>query len=387
MNEEIIEKIINNYETPTYVFDIQKLKNIIKYLKNNLPENIDLCYAIKANTFIIKDIENEVERFEVCSPGEYEICKEKNINNKKILISGIYKTPKIMEQMLKENKDVFCYTIESKEQFEFFKNYKNNNKTKIMIRITSGNQFGLDEEIVEEIIKNRKDYENIEIKGIQYFSGTQKISLKHIRKEIEYIDSFLEKLKNKYEYKPEELEYGGGFPVYYFENTEFNEEDYLKEFSEIISQIKYDGHLIIELGRSIVANCGYYLTKVVDKKTNKNQNYAIVDGGMNHIVYYGQSMAMKVPKCEIYPKRENNDEKNWNICGSLCTVNDILIKQYPISNLKIGDILIFKNTGAYCMTEGISLFLSRDLPQILKIKENSEIEVLRGITPTYTLNK
>ena len=96
-------------------------------------------------------------------------------------------------------------------------------------------------------------------------------------------------------------------------------------------------------------------------------------------------MAMKIPVCEIYPKKENKEEK-WNLCGSLCTINDILVKQFPTSNLQIGDVFIFKNTGAYCMTEGISLFLSRDLPCVLKIKENNEIELVRKNVPTFELN-
>ena len=54
--------------------------------------------------------------------------------------------------------------------------------------------------------------------------------------------------------------------------------------------------------------------------------------------------------------------------------------------MQIGDAFVFENTGAYCMTEGISLFLSRDLPAVLKIKENNEIEVARENMPTYKLN-
>ena len=385
MDNEILKYIINNYDTPAYVFDINILKERIKFLKNLIPNNVELCYAIKANTFIVKDIENDVYRFEVCSPGEYEICKKNNIKRDKILISGIYKTPKIINKMLEDDKELKLYSIESLEQFELFKNNKENN-IKLLLRLTSSNQFGIGEKEIEEIIKTRNNYKNIEIVGIQYFSGTQKVSLKNIAREIEYIDNFLEKLKNEYNYLPQELEYGGGFPVFYFENTQFNEEEYLKEFSKLIKQMKYKGKIVLELGRSIAASSGYYITKVVDKKTNKDQNYAIVDGGINHLVYYGQSMAMKVPKFSIYPEREKSDDIKWNICGSLCTINDILVKQYPISNLKIGDVLIFKNTGAYCPTEGIALFLSRDLPQVLKINENRNIEVIRKNLPTYNLN-
>ena len=156
--------------------------------------------------------------------------------------------------MIKNDPDVDYYTIESLEQFELFKNIKTNKKIKLLIRLTSGNQFGIDEAEIEEIIKNRENYGNLEIKGIQYFSGIQKISLKNIKREIENVDDLIQRLKEKYDYNAEELEFGGGFPVLYFKNTEFDEEEYLKEFSQIISNTKFKGKKIIELGRSIVAN-------------------------------------------------------------------------------------------------------------------------------------
>lgn len=104
------------------------------------------------------------------------------------------------------------------------------------------------------------------------------------------------------------------------------------------------------------------MTRVVDRKTNQSQHYAIVDGGIHQLVYFGQSMAMRRPQVELLQPRDEDGVENWNICGSLCTVNDILVKQLPLSRLEVGDVLAFGNAGAYCMTEGISLFLSRDLP-------------------------
>lgn len=387
MEEKTIKQLLENFKTPAYIFDIQKLKNRVKYLKESLPENVLLCYAIKANTFIVKEIEDCIDRLEVCSPGEYEICKASNIAGNKILITGVYKTPKVIKDIIENEKDVDYFTIESMEQFRLIKNIKKDKKIKIMLRLTSGNQFGINEEEIEEIVKNYDKYENIEITGIQYFSGTQKTSLKIIQREIDYVDGFVKELKEKYQFETKELEFGPGFPVYYFQNTEFDEEAYLKEFSQIISNMEYKGKIVLELGRSIAASCGYYITKVVDKKTNKGQNYAILDGGINHITYYGQTMAMKLPKCSIYPQRENTENEKWNLCGSLCTINDILVKQFPVGNLQIGDVFIFENTGAYCMTEGISLFLSRELPQVIKLKEDGSLELVRDSLPTYVLNK
>ena len=325
-----------------------------------------------------------IVRFEVCSPGEYQICKGSNIDSQKILISGVYKTPDIIKDMAINDK-IFNFTIESMEQFELLKNIECKNKLKILIRLTSGNQFGINVEEAKEIIKERSNYENLQILGLQYFSGTQKKSIKNLSRELEFVDNFIQELKEKYEYEPEELEFGPGFPVSYFQNEEFDEEEFFKEFSDLINNLKYRGQIILECGRSIVASCGSYITKVVDKKTNKGQNYAILDGGIHHLVYFGQSMAMKLPICEVYPKKENSQEK-WNLCGSLCTVNDILVKQFPVGDLQIGDVFVFENTGAYCMTEGISLFLSRDLPSVLKITENNKIELARENLPTYKFN-
>lgn len=386
MEEKIVRKIADNYGTPTYVFDCEKINDRIKYLKSLLPKDLLLCYAIKANTFIIKDIEENIDRFEVCSPGEYEICKSKNIKPEKILISGVYKSEETTKDMLSTLPNIGYYSIESMEQFRVLKNLSTNHKINIMIRLTSGNQFGINESEVEEIIRNRTQYENLEIKGIQYFAGTQRGSLKLLEKELNYIDALIKKLEEQYNFTVQELEFGPGFPVHYFQNDEFAEEEYIKGFSELLKQLEFKGKIILELGRSIAASCGYYITKVVDKKINKNQRYAILDGGINQLVYYGQSMAMKLPKCQVYPKRDNQTEEKWNLCGSLCTINDILVKQFPISNVQINDLFVFENTGAYCMTEGIALFLSRNLPKVIKLKKKGELELVREDIATYPFN-
>ena len=388
MKQEIIENILNNFETPIYVFDIDKLKQRIKFLRENLTKRLELCYAIKANTFIVKEINDDVDRFEVCSPGEYSICEESNITPEKIVISGVYKTPNVIDYMITSSPSIGRYTVESIEQLNLLDELskKHNINLKVLLRLTSGNQFGINEEDIEDIISKKDSYKNLYFEGIQYFSGTQKRTNKRLQKEIDYIDEFLMGLQDKYNYVADELEFGTGFPVHYFQGEEFDEVEFLKEFSNGIDNMKYKGKIVIELGRSIAASCGYYITKVVDKKTNKGQNYAILDGGIHHLVYYGQTMAMKFPHLEIYPARDNENTEDWNLMGSLCTVNDIIIKQYPVKNLQIGDAFIFKNTGAYCMTEGISLFLSRELPQVALIK-NGKLELVRDSFKTYTLNK
>lgn len=386
MNYEQIKNLTQQYPTPMYAFDVKALKERVEYLKSCLPDNVDLCYAVKANTFIIKELIDYVPRFEICSPGEEYVCERLNVPMEKMVISGVYKTPEFIENLVAKHDDVGIYTIESMEHFRLLKelSLKYSKKLSVLIRLTSGNQFGLDESEVCEIIKN--DRETFNIKGIQFFSGTQKHSLKKLKREIDYVDEFLQKLQSEYNFVSEELEFGPGFQVVYFQGEEYDETAFLEEFSKMLNDMTFKAKITLELGRSIAASCGTYITKVVDKKTNKKQNYAIVDGGIHHLVYYGQTMAMKIPNYKLLPERESGNEENWNLCGSLCTINDILVKQLPVTNLQIGDIFAFEKAGAYCMTEGISLFLSRELPGVVIVKEDGETVLVRNLIPTDPIN-
>ena len=388
MEKSLEKKLINEVSTPFYVFDIDVLRERIDYLKSMMPENVHLCYAMKANPFVVKEIDEKIEKYEICSYGEWNIAKKLGVNDSKMVISGVYKDEISMEDILNNYKNGEVFTIESLNQLELLNKLTKEKKKviNIILRLTSGNQFGMCEEEIIEILENRAKYEYLNIMGIQYFSGTQKKLSKRIIKELEYVDEFVLNLKNNLGFVVEELEFGPGFPVVYFEaEQDFDEQTYLMEIADKIKNMKYQGHITMELGRSIVASCGSYYTKVVDKKINKEGNFAILDGGMNHLVYYGQMMAMKKPMLDIIPKREDKILENWNLVGALCTINDLIVKQLPVSNLEIGDIFVFKNTGAYSMTEGISLFLSRDLPKVVFV-QGGEMKIVRENINTYKFN-
>lgn len=388
MEKSLEKKLISEVSTPFYVFDINVLRDRIDYLNSMMPENVHLCYAMKANPFVVKEIDEIIEKYEICSYGEWNIAKKMGVSDSKMVISGVYKDEISMEDILNNYKNGEVFTIESLNQIELLNKLTKEKKKviNIILRLTSGNQFGMCEEEIIEILENRAKYEYLNIMGIQYFSGTQKKLSKRIIKELEYVDEFVFNLKNNLGFVVEELEFGPGFPVVYFETEQdFDEQTYLMEIADKIKNMKYQGHITMELGRSIVASCGSYYTKVVDKKTNKEGNFAILDGGMNHLVYYGQMMAMKKPMLDILPKREDKILENWNLVGSLCTINDLIVKQLPVSNLEIGDIFVFKNTGAYSMTEGISLFLSRDLPKVVFV-QGGEMKIVRENINTYKFN-
>ena len=373
------KKLLKEFKTPLYVYDCDELESRIKFTKSKLKE-CKIVYAIKANTFIVREIDPFVDKFEICSPGEFYICKNININYTKMVISGVNKEKRFIEELI-SNYDIGRYTIESLEHYNILNelSLKYKKKIDVLIRLTSGNQFGISEDDFKYILKNiNNKYMNIV--GIEYFSGTQK-SIKKIEHEIDYLNEFLSSIETEFGFIPQEVEYGPGLKVEYYE--EVDDGEYLDEVEANLKRLNAKS-ILIESGRFLTASCGSYLTSVVDMKTNQNGNFVIVDGGINHLVYYGSTLAMKTPPFEVL----NNSSKellHYNIYGSLCTINDVLMKNVEVGKLDVGDVFVFKKTGAYSSTEGISLFLSRDLPKVI-IKKGSNNILVRDIISTSDLN-
>lgn len=370
-----------------YEFDMGRIRSRLEYLRSLLGEKVALAYAVKANTFIIEEMIPQVELFEICSPGESIICDSLGVPPEKTVISGVYKTPEFIEELV-AGTDGRTYTVESMTQFGLLRNLaeKYGKRLVLLLRLTNDSQFGINESDIREIIAHRAEYPFLDIKGIQFFSGTQKTSLKKLARELRTLDALLDSLRYDYGYEARELEYGPGFPVAYYEGEELDEETLIRGFAGLLEEMRNTPHITLELGRSIAACCGRYYTHIVDKKCNKGQNYLLMDGGMHHIVYFGQYMGMKHPKIFVVGRENAPIADSHNIVGSLCSMNDIMAKQVPLPEVSIGDTLCFENTGAYCMTEGISLFLSRDIPAVYLIREDGNRVCVRENFETAALN-
>ncbi len=389
MKQEKIWKLVNEYSSPMYVFDIATLVERVKKLRFILGKEVSLCYAMKANPMLISYLDNIVDRFEVCSQGEYEICMMEKVNSKKIVFSGINKDIVDIRRMRKEGFEG-VYTIESLCQLQYLQETYIDpcNKPKYMIRLTNGSQFGIDKEAIRELFAKNitKSFGNFV--GIQFFSGTQKKKRNEIREEVLELIKFCKELNRDFDANINMIEYGPGLYIDYFSHNEEDGFEEAEELSKILNEYKAEFKFIIELGRYVAATCGTYLTKVIDVKKNNGINYAIVDGGIHQITYYGQMVGVKVPPIKQISQNSTTDfdiSEKWNICGSLCTMKDVLLRGYE-GNVSVGDVFAFEKCGAYSVTEGGYLFLSRNLPLILALEINGNIKMIRDAYPTYNLN-
>ena len=312
----------------------------------------------------------------------------------KIVLSGVNKEKDDVKRAMIWG--VGLYTIESRQQLLMLQECASSLGivVRVLVRLTSGNQFGVDKNEIIEMLRRRDAFPNIEIKGIQYYSGTQKKGGK-IVKEIEELLTVCEELEQEAQIIIEKLEYGPGFGIEYFGNGG-QEIRQLEECKKAFKKVTEKRQLTLEMGRFLAADCGSYITEIVDTKCNDNQKYCIVDGGINHVNYYGQVMGVRVPPIyyyrevagefiEINIQKEEKSKNGLCICGSLCTAADVLVRSISITDVKPGDMFVFEKIGAYSVTEGIYLFLSRKLPRVYLL-ENKGLSLVREAYETYKYN-
>ncbi len=376
--------------TPCYLFDASRFKKRITDIKEGL-HDIPLTFSIKANPFLLSALpaKNLIEHVEVCSPGELAICRSLSVPGDRILYSGVMKEEWDIREALEYGVDII--TSESRLHYDLIYRVsrETGKKPKVLLRLSSGNQFGMSEEDILDILKGRDD-DPAEITGLHFYSGTAKTKVKQIEKDLSKIRDLLKKAEDETGFTPELVEYGPGLSAEYYEEP-YDEKDreLLYSIKDLLLDFSGEHNLGIEMGRFMAAPAGTYYTKVCDIKTNGGVNYAIVDGGIHQLKYYGQNMAMKIPPVKVerdgesLEKTEGTRDK-YCICGSLCTVADVLIREIELPELKVGDILSFDRCGAYSVSEGALTFLSRSMPEIWI--RDGETRCLREKIESWKLN-
>lgn len=385
MNSEALQDIAASFATPAFIFDADEFGRRAKNVKSAIG-GASLCYSIKANPFLLACLPEEIDRVEVCSPGELAICRRVGVDPSTVVYSGVNKGSEDIAEAIEYGAELL--TAESLRQLGLINAaaIAAGKRVRVALRLTSGNQFGMDSENLKRAVAEKGSYEGVDIVAIHYYSGTQKKKLAVVEKELAELEKLADILEERFGLSGISLEYGPGLPADYFgDDPEGRDMAVLAEAGAMIAAVAARRSVTVEFGRFLASPCGTYLTAAADIKNNNGENFVICDGGINHLKYYGQTMAMQTPPITLLGDHGEKTE-DYTLCGSLCTTADILVRKVTLSALSVGDVLAFGRCGAYSVTEGIGLFLSRQLPRIVLHSERGGNRLLRDFYGTDILN-
>jgi len=398
-----LSKIAEKYGTPCYVYSRAILeKNYLEYetaLKSAKTKTSPLiCYAVKANSnlAILNLLAHLGSGFDIVSGGELERVLAADGDPQKIIFSGVGKQTAEIKAALEAN--IYCFNVESESELENIQTIAAtlNKPARIALRVNpdidafthpyiatgmKDNKFGIELKSIKALRQKIKKMSHIQLIGLACHIGSQLTQLEPF---IEVLRC-LEKLYREFSadnFTLKLINVGGGLGVRYRNEHPPSRQEYVSMLQNIFST--YPVKLVLEPGRSIVADAGILLTRIEYLKETQEKNFAITDAGMNDLMRPALYHAWH----DIIPLRQRSGEaKTYDIAGPLCESADFLGRDRHL-RLAVGDYLGILMAGAYGFSMS-SHYNSRPRPPEILIdgKKNQLIRRREKIKELFALEK
>ena len=359
VDESILLKISKKYKSPIYVYDGEKIKNQYNRLKIAFSgiKKLKINYACKAlsNISILNFIRKLGSGLDTVSIQEVELGIKSGYKPKNIIYTPNGVSIEEIEKVSKMGVQINIDNLSILEQFgEKF------SKTPVCIRINphvmvGGNnnisvghidsKFGISIHQIPHILRIVKNT-SMKINGIHMHTGSDILDIDVFIHATEILFDTALKFKNL-----EFIDFGSGFKVPYRKgdietNIEELGEKLSKRFNDFCKSYGKNIELAFEPGKFLVSSAGFFLTKVNAIKQTTSTVFAQVDSGFNHLIrpmFYGAHHEI------INISNPKGKNRFYTIVGYICET-DTFGSNRRISEISEGDVLAFKNAGAYCFT-------------------------------------
>ena len=360
----------NEHEQAYFVYHLDALKAHLAQLQQQ--DVIKLWFAVKANPLssIIQTLDGAGFNFDVASSGELSQVLKQGISSDRILNTGPAKSKKQLSEFVQQGVNTFV--VESINQLNWLNEVAQEQQVKpqVLLRVQlqwpdgeknplGGNSltpFGLS--VAEWKNIHAENFPQLDLCGLHIFQWGNMLSNEKMYSLWQQMVQPLVGLATDIGMSLRILDLGGGLGIDYLEQGQtLSWQTILNDLANIKAQAKVE-ELWLELGRFAVAECGYYVVPVVDRKLNYQQEQLVLAAGINHLL----RPAITDQPFPVSLLRESSaQEQHFDIHGPLCTSMDKL-GHLPLPNdVKAGDQLIFGYAGAYGFTESMPFFLCHQI--------------------------
>jgi diaminopimelate decarboxylase len=404
-----------SFGTPTYLYSRGAITDAYEEFEsglNKIPHTI--CFAVKSNgnLSLLNHLAKMGSGFDIVSAGELERLGHLGVRGHRIVFSGVGKTRYEMREALQYSPvsrsrrtgrtarggGILLFNVESEAELEVLLEESERNAglggkiPSVAIRvnpdvaagghphISTGShthKFGLDWPEARRVYLAHKDSKHLHWKGISAHIGSQIVSLDPFRRAFRRIAGYVSELRRA-GIQLEYLDLGGGLGVRYTTEETSSRVEYAQMVASLVRPLRL--HLLLEPGRSIIASAGILLTEVIYTKRNRGKTFVVVDAAMNDLLRPALYGAVH-PITRIV--REPGDRKipaeRVDIVGPVCETGDCLLHDWPLGEVKAGDLLAIWVAGAYGMTQA-SNYNARTRPGEVLVEGNQSRLIRRRET-------
>lgn len=353
-------------ETPFYYYNLEALQQNVNALLNaSEKRGFEVHYAVKANSNdkVLELIKNAGLGADCVSGGEVAKALEMGFGGQKVVFAGVGKTDK--EINLGLDNDIFCFNVESTAELEVIDElaYKKGKVANVALRlnpnvnanthkyITTGleeNKFGINFWELEGVLALLSTKKNLNLVGIHFHIGSQITDLSSYKNLCNKVNE-IQRWFLDHNIMLEHINVGGGLGIDYNnpdENSIPDYEAYFGLFEEFL-ELQPNQKLHFELGRSIVAQMGTLVSRVLYIKIGLNTNFAILDAGMTELIrpalYQSHHEIQNLSKHH----RDDLPKERYDIVGPICESSDCFGKAVLLNQTERGDLIGIRSAGAY----------------------------------------
>lgn len=350
------------HDTPFYYYDLDLLRRTLRSIADNVAEsNFHVHYALKACVAaeVLRVIADAGLGADCVSGAEVQAALEAGIPASRIVFAGVAKADQ--EIRLALEADIFCFNVESLEELDVINRLAGEmqRRAHICLRInpnvdahthrliTTGlaeNKFGIQVENLMEAVNTCLAMPNIEFEGLHFHIGSQITDLQPFHNLCLRVKELTEQVEKLAQVR--HINVGGGLGVDYEQPDKNPIPDFAGYFDvfRTMLPLRHDQTLHFELGRSVVAQCGSLITRVLYVKQGRQKKFAIVDAGMTDLIRPALYDAFH--RIDNLTSGSSSDEI-YDVVGPICESSDVFVRDYTMPATRRGDLLAIRSAGAY----------------------------------------
>lgn len=354
---------LNSIVTPYYYYDTQLLRKTLEVIKQECDkhENFHVHYAVKANANpkILRIISQYGFGADCVSGGEIKAAIEAGFPADKVVYAGVGKSD--WEINLGLEKGIACFNVESIAELEVIEELAvaANKTANVAFRInpnigahthaniTTGlaeNKFGIAMQDMENVIERATTMNNINVVGLHFHIGSQILDMGDFKALCNRINELQVQL-DKHHIYVQSINVGGGLGVNYDSPDRQPIPDFKEYFHTYAKHLRLrEGQqLHFELGRSVVAQCGSLISRVLYVKQGSQKQFAILDAGMTDLIRPALYQALH----KIQNLTSNEPTEVYDVVGPICESSDVFAKAIDLNKCHRGDLIAIRSAGAY----------------------------------------
>jgi diaminopimelate decarboxylase len=369
--------------TPFYAYSRQLIADRVAVLREHLPREVDLHYAVKANPMpaLVGFLAERVDGLDVASGGELRVALGAGMSPEDISFAGPGKTAAELSQAVGAG---ILLNVESAAEVERLARVSRELgfPARVAVRVnpdfelrSSGmkmgggpKQFGVDAEVVPELLQ-RIGALGLQFEGFHIYTGSQNLRADAICEAQQKSVALAVELTAHAPGAVKMLNIGGGFGIPYFPGEQPLDlrpiGANLRTLVERAARELPEARLAVELGRYLVGEAGIYVCRVVDRKVSRGHVFLVTDGGLHHHLAasgnFGQVLRKNYPVV-IGNKVQGARREIASVVGPLCTPLDLLAERMDLAEAGPGDLVVVFQSGAYGLTASPTAFLSHPPP-------------------------